>query len=161
MGEICFRRAGRGGRRITPSSGGSAASASPGSPSVIKLIQRIWIGSKGMGRPEEWRQKDGQDLGRVAGEDIADELADVVEDAPSFGDGRDDGGEVVVEEDQACGFARHVGAVFAHGDTDIGLGKRRRIVYAVSGHGNKLPAGLKGGDDPDFLRGVDAGKDAA
>ena len=43
---------GRGGRRIAPFSGGSAASANPGSPSVIRLIQRMWTGSKGMGNPK-------------------------------------------------------------------------------------------------------------
>lgn len=44
---------GRGGRRMTLGSSGSAVRASPGSPSVTKLIQRIWIGRRGMGNPNK------------------------------------------------------------------------------------------------------------
>ncbi len=48
---------GRGGRRITPGSAGSAASARPGRPSVTRLIQRMWIGSSGIGRPRNGARK--------------------------------------------------------------------------------------------------------
>ena len=48
---------GRGGRCITPRSSGSAARASPGRPSVTRLIQRMWIGSSGMGRPRNGARK--------------------------------------------------------------------------------------------------------
>ena len=42
-----------GGLLMTPFSAGSAARARPGSPSVTRLIQSIWIGSKGIGKPKK------------------------------------------------------------------------------------------------------------
>ena len=43
---------GRGGRCIIPRSTGSADNANPGKPSVTRLIQRIWIGRSGIGKPK-------------------------------------------------------------------------------------------------------------
>jgi hypothetical protein len=43
---------GRGGRRITASSAGSAPSATPVKPCVKRLIHSIWAGSKGSGIPK-------------------------------------------------------------------------------------------------------------
>ena len=48
---------GRGGRCMMPFSAGSAASATPGRPSVTRLIQRMWMGSSGMGRPRNGARK--------------------------------------------------------------------------------------------------------
>ena len=48
---------GRGGRRMMSRSAGSAASASPGRPSVTRLIHRIWIGSSGTGSPRKGARK--------------------------------------------------------------------------------------------------------
>ena len=48
---------GRGGRRMTPRSSGSAASASPGRPSVTRFTHRMWIGSSGIGRPTKGARK--------------------------------------------------------------------------------------------------------
>ena len=42
---------------MTPRSAGSAAKARPGRPSVTRLIHRMWIGSKGMGRPMSGARK--------------------------------------------------------------------------------------------------------
>ena len=50
-------RGGRGGRCMTFPSAGSAASARPGSPSVTRLIHRMWIGSSGIGRPRNGARK--------------------------------------------------------------------------------------------------------
>ncbi len=47
----------RGGRAITSRSPGSAVRASPGTPSVTRLIQRMWIGSSGIGRPRNGAKK--------------------------------------------------------------------------------------------------------
>ena len=41
----------RGGRRMSPGSAGSSASASAGAVSVTRLSQRIWIGFSGSGKP--------------------------------------------------------------------------------------------------------------
>jgi hypothetical protein len=42
---------------MTLRSAGSAARASPGSPSVTRLIQRIWIASSGTGMPRNGARK--------------------------------------------------------------------------------------------------------
>ena len=110
---------GRGGRRMRPRSAGSTASARPGSPSVTRFTHRMWIGSSGIGRPRKGARKMVQDLAQVAGHGVADELADVVVDAPALAHGGDDRGEVVVEQDQVRGLARHVGAGAAHRDADV------------------------------------------
>src|SRR6476469_9216529 len=44
-----FSFGGIGGRFIMFFSAGSATSAMPGKPSVTRLIQRMWIGNKGIG----------------------------------------------------------------------------------------------------------------
>ena len=48
---------GRGGRCMTSRSSGSTDSARPGRPSVTRLIQRIWIGSSGIGSPRNGARK--------------------------------------------------------------------------------------------------------
>ena len=45
-----------------------------------------------------------------------------------------------IEIDHVAGFARRLGAGL-HGDADVGLGKRRRVVGAVAAHGDE-PAAL-------------------
>ena len=42
---------------MTSGSSGSTESARPGSPSVMRLIQRICIGSKGIGSPRNGARK--------------------------------------------------------------------------------------------------------
>ena len=47
----------------------------------------------------------------------------------------DDAVEIALDQRDAGAFDRDVGAG-AHGDADIGGGKRRRVVDAVAGHGD-------------------------
>jgi hypothetical protein len=49
------------------------------------------------------------------------------------GAGRDDARQIALEQGDAGAFDRDVGAG-AHGDADIGGGKRGRVVDAVAGH---------------------------
>ena len=74
----------RGGRRITSGSGGSTPRAIAGRPSVTRLIKRIWIGRSGSGSRMTARQEHDQHLAGVAGQQVVDELADVVVDAPAL-----------------------------------------------------------------------------
>ena len=112
------------------------------------------------GQPQERGQQNRPDLGGVTGKDVADELSNVVEDPPTLFDGDHDRGKVVVEEHEARSLARHICALFAHGDADIGSGERRRIIDPVARHSHKLAAALKGCDDPKLLRRINSGKDA-
>ena len=111
---------GRGGRSMTFVSAGSTPRASPGRPSVTRLIQRIWTGSSGSGQPEERAEEHHPDLAGVGGEGVADEAADVVVDPATLADGGHDRGEVVVGEDHVGGFFGDLGSGHAHRDTDVG-----------------------------------------
>jgi hypothetical protein len=105
-------------------------------------------------------QKDGPDLAGIARHGIADKFSDVVVNAPAFTHRSDDGGKVVVQQDQTRRLARHVGAAPAHRHTDIGPPQGRCIVHPISGHCDKLAPGLQGLDNANFLRRIDAGIDA-
>ena len=73
----------------------------------------------------------------------------------------DDAGEVVVEEDQVGGLPGHVGARPAHGDADVGLVQRGRVVDAVAGHRHDVPPRPQGpGDAQLVLRGDPGDHDA-
>ena len=93
------------------------------------------------------------------GEDVEDELADVVEDATSCLDGRDDGGEVVVGEDHRRRLARDVRAGQAHGDADVRAPERGRVVDAVARHRDHVTLGAEGVGDAQLRLGRGAGED--
>ena len=97
-------------------------------------------------------------LGNVRAEDVGEELADVLEDRASLLDGRDDAGEVVVEQDQVRRLFRDVGAGDAHGDADVGGLQGRCVVHAVTGDGNDLALRLQGLHDQHLLLGGHAGE---
>ena len=89
---------------MSPGSAGSRPRASAGRVSVPRSMARICKHRQrerdraaGKGEDEE-----GNDLGDGVREDVEDEFADVVVDAPAFLDGGDDGGEVVVGEDHGA-----------------------------------------------------------
>ena len=86
-------------------------------------------------------------------------LAEVIIDAPPQPDGGDDRAEVVVQQDDRCCLARHIGATPPHRHADIGGPERGRVIHPVAGHGNDRAAGLQRLDDPQFLFGQDTGKD--
>ena len=79
------------------------------------------------------------------------ELADVVVDAAAFFHGRDDRGEVVVEQHHRGGFLRYIGAGDTHRHADIRAFQRRRVVHAVAGHCNDMAAILERLDDVEFV----------
>ena len=69
---------------------------------------------------------------------------------------RDDAAQVAVEQRDARAFHGDVGAR-AHGDADVGLRQRGRVVHAVAGHGDDVAFGLQLLDDFAFLVGQHAG----
>lgn len=91
--------------------------------------------------------------GDVLGEQVRDELLDVVEHAAALFDGVQDAGEVVVGEDDVAGVLCHVAAVLAHGDADVGALQRGRVVDAVARHGREAVAAVQRFDHADFCRG--------
>ena len=82
----------------------------------------------------EREDEERNDLGRRVGEDVEDELADVVVDAAAGLDRRDDGREVVVGEHHRRRLARDVRSGDAHRDADVRASERGRVVDAVPGH---------------------------
>ncbi|MEZ5097961.1 MAG: hypothetical protein R2731_18920 [Nocardioides sp.] len=89
----------------------------------------------------------------VRREQVAQELADVVEDHSALPDRRDDRGEVVVAEDHHGGLLGHLGAPDAHRDADVGGLQRRRIVDPVARHRDHLAVGLQCVHDAELVLG--------
>ena len=104
-------------------------------------------------------QGDHHQLAHVTGQQVDDELPDVVEDGPPVLDGGDDGPEPVVLEDHVRRLPGHLGASPAHGHADVGLLERRSVVHAVADHGRDVPRLLVQGEQVQLLRGGDAGED--
>ena len=77
------------------------------------------------------------------GEDVDDELADVVvDDATRLHRGHDSG-EVIVGKDHRGRLARDIGACLAHCHPDVGPPERGCVVDAVTGHRNHVTVGLQ------------------
>jgi hypothetical protein len=147
----------RGGRCITPRSAGSAASASPGRPSVTRLTHRMWIGSSGIGRPSSGARKQHPDLARVAGQRVADELADVVEDAPAFAH-RPTMVAKLSSSSTRLAASRATSVPPRPMATPMSAAQRGRVVHAVAGHRDELALRLQGAHDADLLRRVHRGR---
>ena len=96
---------------------------------------------------------------QIGGEEEADELLDVLVDAAAFLDGRDDRGEVVIQQHDVGNLPRHVAAALPHGDTDVGALERWRVVDAVSRHGDDLTGILQRFDEAELVLGRHARKD--
>jgi hypothetical protein len=99
-----------------------------------------WARDRPAGAGED---QEGNDLGDGVGEDVDDELANVVVETTAGLDGRDDGGEVVVDEHHRGGFPADVGPGAAHGAPDVGPAQRGGVVDTVPGHGDDLALGAQ------------------
>ena len=121
----------------------------------------MWIGAEDDRQAEQQRQQRQAGDRHVDREDVAHRLAQIVVDAPAEPDGADDRAEIVVEQHDRRGLARHVGAAAAHGDADMRGLERRRVVDAVAGHRDDLAVGLERVDDAQLLLGHDAGEDGS
>ena len=65
-------------------------------------------------------------------------------------DDLDELGRIGIEVDHVAGLAGRHGAG-VHGDADVGLGERRRVVGAVAAHGDELALGLLVADQAELL----------
>ena len=93
----------------------------------------------------------------VRGQDVGQELPDVLEDgAPFFDRPSTMLAKLSSSRTMSDGFACDVGPREAHRDADIGGPQRRRVVHAVAGHGDDLALALKRCDDAQLLIGGDA-----
>jgi hypothetical protein len=90
---------------------------------------------------------DRQNLTHIRGEQVAEDLLDVVEHPPALAYRLHDGGEVVVSQNHVGRFFGDLGAGHAHGNPDVGRLQSWRVVDTVSGHGDDLAVGLEGVDD--------------
>ena len=64
----------------------------------------------------------------------------------------ENGGEVVVSQNDIRGLARHVRPVFPHGHPHVGRFQGGRVVDTVPGHGHHIALLLKAPDDPHLIR---------
>ena len=143
----CFPAAGAAGGCMMPRSAGSAASASPGRPSVTRLIHRMWIGSSGIGRPRNGARKIVQISPALLVITYLMNLRMLSKMRRPSRTACDDRREVVVEQHHVRRLARHVGAALAHRDADVRALERRRVVDAVAGHRDELARVLQRLDD--------------
>src|SRR5476649_624468 len=84
-------------------------------------------------------------------EDEPHRLTEVVVDSASETDGFDDRAEIVVEDNDRGGLARHVRSAATHSNTDMRRLQRGRVVDAVPGHGHDLTIRLQRVDDAELL----------
>ena len=81
---------------------------------------------------EREADEEGRGLGDVFGQDVEDEFLDIVKDATALFDGCDNGGKVVVGEDDIGRVLGNVGARLTHGDTNVCAAERWRIIDTVT-----------------------------
>ena len=86
----------------------------------------------------EREDEERHDFGRRVGEDVEDELADVVVDLRPASTAATMRREVVVREHHGRRLAGHFRADQAHRDADVGAPQRRGVVDAVAGHRDDL-----------------------
>ncbi len=94
---------------------------------------------------------DDESLTQVGGKRPHQKLDQVVEYAPPFLNGGFDGCEVVVGQHHVRCLLGDLGARNAHGNPDICLFERRRIVHAIARHGHDMPPCLKGAHKIELL----------
>lgn len=104
-------------------------------------------------------EEHGQNLPHVGGQQIAEELADIVEDGAPFAHRLDDGREIVVGQYHLGCLLGDLRAGDPHGDTDVCCLQRRSVVDAVASHRHHIPVGLQRIDDPQLVHGRHAGID--
>ena len=91
------------------------------------------------------------DFADIGGKEVTQELANVGKDGAALFDGSDDGGKVVVRQDDVGGFPGNVGPGNAHGDANVSGLQSGRVVDAVAGHRHDRAAALKRLDDAQFV----------
>lgn len=139
-----------------------------------------WLGAEGQGgqqvgpqinrqhlyhRQRQWNapatqgeEHEGHGFRHVAGENVGHKLANVGVDGASLFDGMDDGGEIVVGENDVRRLAGHVSAGHPHGHADVGLFECGRVVHPIASHGHDQAHTLERRDDAQLVLGSNAGE---
>ncbi len=103
------------------------------------------------GQCENGREQHRDDRRHVAREQEEDRVFDVAVDVSAVGDRLDDRGKVVVLQDHARRVLGDLGAGDAHCHADVGFFERRRVIYAVAGHGHDIALALPSLHDADLV----------
>ncbi|CAF3572987.1 unnamed protein product [Fusarium graminearum] len=90
--------------------------------------------------------KQNDSLSNVGGEDVENELLDVVKDTATFLNGSDNGSKVVITENNIGGVLGDIGTGLTHGNTNIGTAERGRIVNTIT----KLVTSVEGFNHADL-----------
>ena len=100
-------------------------------------VERLQLRIEG----DEHRRDDGEILRHVVGDRERGQRAARHQQLLADLDDLDQLGRIGIEVDHVAGLARGLRAG-VHGDADVGLGQRRRVVGAVAAHGDQLALGL-------------------
>jgi len=106
-----------------------------------------------MGSPRNGADDHDGELGGVAGQQVLDELADVVVDDAALFDGGDDRREVVVEQHHVRRLFGDVGTGDSHRHPDVRLFEGGGIVDTVAGHRSRGAVCAIGGDQTQLVLG--------
>ena len=109
-------------------------------------VERLQLRIEG----DEHRRDDGEIFGHVVGDREGGERAARHQQLLADLDDLDQLGRIGIEVDHVAGLARRLGAG-VHGDADIGLRQRRRVVGAVAAHGDELALGLLVADEAQLV----------
>ena len=115
--------------------GFSAPRARAGNMSVPEVHRQDLHDGERQGDVEQDVADIGDQFRYVGGEDVGDEVSDVLEDGAPFFYGMDNRGEVVIQEHDVRRLAGNACAGQPHGDADMGLFQGRRVIDAISGNG--------------------------
>jgi hypothetical protein len=137
----------RGGRRMTPGSG----ERQPEGGRRNHVDPQDLDGCDRQGQPEQHGGDDGERFAAVRRQSPGDHLLEIVVHRPALVHGRDDRGEVVVGQHHLGRFLGRLGSLPTHGDADVCLLERGRIVHAVAGHHHHLTVSLQRLDDAQLV----------
>ena len=117
-------------------------------------VERLQLRVEG----DEHRRDDGEVLRHVVGDRERGQRAARHQELLADLDDLDQLGRIGIEVDHVAGLARRLRAG-VHGDADVGLRQRRRVVGAVAAHGDELALGLLVADEPQLLLGRGLGEE--
>jgi hypothetical protein len=86
---------------------------------------------------------------------VRNKLLNVVKDRPPFFNSCHYTCKVIVGQNHLSSFFRNIGTPDTHGDADIGLLERRRIISAVTGNRHYISQFLIGAHYPEFVFRID------
>ena len=117
-------------------------------------VERLQLRIEG----DEHRRDDGEIFRHVVGDRERGQRAARHQELLADLDDLDELGRIGIEVDHVAGLARGLRAGI-HGDADVGLRQRRRVVGAVAAHGDELALGLLVADEPQLVLGRRLGEE--